>query len=157
MSADLMVAWATFLLVLATVVLVWVTLKGIREQLWLMTFSEYTRRYAEIMDVLPFEARRPGGHYDHAAISPAERDGALGAMRQYLNLCSEELYLHSRKRIDHNTWEIWTTGIRDTVRLPFFKFAWQVLRPEYDYYSDFSAFMDSLTQEANRSADELGR
>ena len=146
MTADLMVAWATVALVLATALLVWVTLKGIREQLWLMTFSEYTRRYAEIMDVLPFEARRPGGHFDPAALSAAEREKMLGAMRRYLNLCSEEQYLRNRNRIDPETWEIWRTGIRDTVRLPLFKFAWEVLRPEYDYYSDFCTFMDSLAQ-----------
>ncbi len=60
MSADLAIAVATLALILVTGLLAHVTLKGIREQLWLMTFSEYTRRYSEIMDLLPPDARGRG-------------------------------------------------------------------------------------------------
>jgi hypothetical protein len=147
-SADHLVAWATFLLVAATVLLVWVTLRGIREQLWLLTFSEYTRRYAEIVDMLPPDARRPGATFDFAALSPPERDRILTAMRRYLNLCSEERFLHSRGKIDATTWSIWRTGIRDTARLPCFQAAWTMLRSEYEYYTDFQAFMDELVRES---------
>jgi hypothetical protein len=139
-----MVAAATFALVLVTALLALVTLKGIREQLWLMTFAEYTRRYSEIMDDLPFEARRPGGNFDLGALPVNERQRALGAMRRYLNLCSEELYLHQRRKVDDETWSIWVTGIRDTVRLPCFQHAWSLLRPEYDFYADFCSFMDDV-------------
>ena len=106
MSPDVMVALATFALVLITGVAGLLSLRGLREQLWLVTFSEYTRRYSEIMDALPFEVRRPGGQFDVEAMPVDERDRALGAMRKYLNLCSEGLYLHNRGKIDGETNEM---------------------------------------------------
>jgi hypothetical protein len=133
--------------VLATAALVVVTLRGIRDQLWMTTFAEYTRRYSEIMDVLPFEARRPGGSFTLNGLQAQERERVLGAMRKYLNLCSEEFYLHAKGRIDRDTWAIWKTGIRDTIRLPCFQGAWTLLRPEYDYFPAFCGFIDSLTKD----------
>ncbi len=151
MSADQLIALATFGLVFATLLLVWVTLRGIRSQLWVMTFSEYTRRYSEIMEALPFEARRRRGNFDLAALSAPVRERVLGAMRKYLNLCSEELYLHRKGRIDREAWSIWRIGIGDTVCLPCFQQAWTLLRTEYDYYPEFCAFMDSLVGESQLS------
>ena len=145
MSPDVMVALATFALVLITGIAGLLSLRGLREQLWLVTFTEYTRRYSEIMDALPFEARRPGGQFDLEALPADERDRALGAMRKYLNLSSEELYLHNRAKIDGETWGIWRTGIRDTLRLPCFRGAWRHLRDEYDFFPEFREFIDSLS------------
>src|SRR5882672_736272 len=64
MSSDLLIAVATFLLVAVTGVGILLALRGVRDQVWILTFSEYTRRYAEVMEALPFEARRPGGDYN---------------------------------------------------------------------------------------------
>lgn len=58
-------------------------------------------------------------------------------MRRYLNLCSEELFLHSHRKIDATTWGIWKTGMRDTARLPWFQAASTMLSSEYEYYADF--------------------
>src|SRR5574340_1046185 len=143
MTPDVMVALATFALVLITGVAGLLSLRGLREQLWLVTFAEYTRRYSEIMDALPFEARRPGGQVDLEALPVDERDRALGAMRKYLNLCSEGLYLHNRGKIDGETWGLWRTAIRDTLRLPCFSGAWLHLREEYDFFPEFREFIDS--------------
>jgi len=139
---------ATFALVGATAAGAYVGLRGIREQLWLQTFSEYTRRYSEIMDGLAFEARRPGGIFDFNQLPSAEREQTLGVMRRYLNLCSEELYLHSRGMLDKGTWEIWRMGIVDTVSMPCFPDTWKVLRQEYRCYDDFCTFVDGLARDA---------
>lgn len=129
---------------LAAAALVVVTLKGIRDQLWMMTFAEYTRRYSEIMDGLPFEARRPGGNFSLSGLPDPERQRVLGITRKYLNLCSEDLFLTRKGKIDKETWTIWKTGIKDTMRLPCFQGAWTALRAEYDFFPDFCNFMDKL-------------
>lgn len=144
MNADLMVAIATFLLVLATAGAALFSLRGIRDQLWLMTFAEYTKRYSAIVDGLPTAARNPTGNYDLETGDPSERERVLVAYRRYLNLCSEELYLHTRRMLDHQTWGIWTTGIRDTARSAAFRSAWTRLKTEYAYYPDFCDFMDGV-------------
>jgi hypothetical protein len=65
-------------------------------------------------------------------------------MRLYFNLCSEELYLHRRGRIDHETWNIWEKGIRGSAGDPFFASTWRLLSPEYESYPDFCDFMNGV-------------
>jgi hypothetical protein len=66
----------------------------------------------------------------------------LNAARAYLNLTSEEFFLHARGRIDDETWRIWKTGIAETVRLPWLQLAWQVLEIEYAYFPEYCGFID---------------
>ena len=105
-----------------TALALYVTIRGMRDQLWLLTFSEYTRRYAEVVRDLPSEpsarqlVRHPG--------IGDERGRILNSARAYLNLASEEFFLHRRGRIDDETWSIWRTGIEQTVRLPWLRGAW---------------------------------
>jgi hypothetical protein len=110
--------------------------------LWLVTFAEYTRRYSEITRTLPSEARRPEGDFDIEALSKAERGLLSNAVREYMNLCSEEFYLHGRKKIDKETWSIWKTGIQETVRLPWIQKTWTSMRSEYSYYPEFCQFLE---------------
>jgi len=120
------------------------TLIGIRNQLWMQMFAEYTRRYSEIMDEVPFEARRPGGAYSLEALPTDQHHEVLRALRNYLNLCSEELYLAKTRRLDRRTWRIWTSGIKDTLRLPCFNAGWREMRGEYEYFPEFVTFIDHV-------------
>jgi hypothetical protein len=54
----------------------------------------------------------------------------VNVVRGYLNLCSEEYWLYQRRKIDNGTWEIWKLGMIDTVKLPWFRSAWEDLRDE---------------------------
>ena len=110
-----------------TAVAVRVSLRGLRDQLWLQTFSEYTRRYVESIDLLPAGARRPYGEWDFSDLSDPIRQALVIAVRHYLNLCSEEFYLHSRRRIDADTWDVWIAGMRSTMRLPAFRDGWRLV------------------------------
>lgn len=125
-----------------TAAALYATIRGMRDQLWLHTFSEYTRRYAEVVRDLPSEGRRPNSSFDIQALSDAERDRVHNAARAYLNLTSEEFFLHSRGRIDDETWSIWCAGIEQTVRLPWFRGAWADLEPEYAYVPEFGGFVN---------------
>jgi hypothetical protein len=118
-------------------------LKSVRDQLRVAIFLEYTKRYARIMQNMPFEAREPGGHYRLASQSKDERHRILTVFREYLNMCSEEWWLHNQSRIDKATWEIWKRGMQDTASFPFFRDAWEELRSEYRAYTDFQNFVSS--------------
>lgn len=145
LSADFgarqIVLIATVATVLVALAGLWITLRGIRDQLWLQTFAEYTRRYSEIVRELPSESRRPGSAFSLDALNPDERGRVLNAARAYLNLTSEEFFLHSRGRIDDETWRIWKTGIAQTVRLPWLRLAWQELEIEYSYFEKYCRFI----------------
>jgi hypothetical protein len=73
-------------------------LKGVRDQMRVTVFLEYTERYARIMQNMPYEAREPGSGYQLASQSSEERHRVLAVFREYLNLCSEEKWLHDQKR-----------------------------------------------------------
>ena len=112
--------------------------------MWLQTFSDYTRRYDDILDRLPEEARVPEETLNLDDLGTAERRRLLVGLRRYFNLCSEEFYLRKRRRIDSETWKIWESGIRATMRLPTFRRAWEIIGPEYGYFEDFQAFMQGV-------------
>lgn len=130
--------------VVVSIIAVVVALKGVRDQLRTATFLAYTERYAKIMAQVPYPARRPGSGYRLDKVPIQERIDVLRAFRDYFNLCSEELFLHSIGRIDAETWQIWRLGIRQVMEFPCFEEVWTELGPEYEYYGDFVRFMTDL-------------
>ncbi len=150
MNAIVAIATVTGVLVAAGALLV--ALKGVRDQLWLHTFSEYTRRYSDIVQGLPAESRRPGSHFSLEKLEPSERGRVLNAARGYLNLCSEEFYLHERGRIDDTTWAIWRQGMVETLRLPWMQETWSDLQAEYSYFDDFCIFIQTCIEKTSRDS-----
>jgi hypothetical protein len=113
-------------------------------------------RYWEIVRDLPAESRRPGSEFALGILDPVERDRVLNAARGYLNLCSEEFYLHDRGRIDDMTWAIWKQGMIETLRLPWIQETWAELQPEYSYFDEFCEFIRSCIEKtAETSADRV--
>lgn len=147
MSWEGVIALTSLAGVLATLVGAMVAFRGVRDQLWLQTFSDYTRRYSEIVRELPSDARRPGSTFAFEALSEAEQGDVLNAARGYLNLCSEEYFLHERGRIDDETWGIWRAGMVEVLRAPWIQTTWEILRPEYKFL-DFCDFLDVCIDEA---------
>ena len=109
-------------------------------------FSEYTRRYHEIVRELPSESRDPDGTFDFDELESAERGDVLNAARGYVNLCSEEYYLYRRGRINKETWSIWSDGIEEVFRLPWLRQTWSKIRHEYASYEPFCAFLDKCIE-----------
>jgi hypothetical protein len=142
MSTETLVLATGLATVAVTGVGVLVTLKGVRDQLWLQMFSEYTRRYQEIVRELPSESRDPDGTFNFEQLDAREKGTVLNAARGYLNLCSEEYYLFRRGRIDKETWLIWRDGIEEVLRLPWLRQTWSLLRHEYASFQPFCAFLD---------------
>lgn len=130
-------------LVLSAIALV-VALTGIRNQLWLQMFTHFTDKFLAIIDSMPEEARLPKSSWSLASLAVDERKSLTVSLRHYFNLCSEEFYLHKHRRIDRETWRIWTRGMAIYMSLPAFKEGWETLRTEYDYFPDFQSFMDEM-------------
>jgi hypothetical protein len=152
MSPEWLIALASALGAAAALITIFVLLKGVRDQLWISTFTVYTGRYMDAMHRLPSEARRPGGDFRLDSLSRTDREGALGGMRWYFNLCSEEFYLKSKGKIDRDTWQIWEAGIHDAIRLPCFRETWPELRAEYSFYKEFTSFIDNLAAHEKESS-----
>jgi hypothetical protein len=142
MGLEVFVAATGLGAVFVAAVSILVTLKGIRDQLWLHMFSEYTKRYSEIVKSLPSESRRPGSDFRFEELSHEAQGEMLNVVRAYLNLCSEEYYLHRRGRIDRETWALWRLGMEETFRLPWMRQTWKLVRAEYVFFEEFNQFID---------------
>lgn len=129
---------------LVTALAVFVTLRGVRDQLWLQTFTDYTKRYLDAMERFPASALRTESPVLLEAMPPEEAVQFIAAMRRFLNLCSEEFYLHLRRRIDGETWRVWRAGIATAMGRPTFRSGWTVLAGEYSYFPEFQSFMSAM-------------
>jgi hypothetical protein len=141
MTATQWIVIASIAAVVVSAIAIVAGLKGVRDQMRVTVFLEYTERYAKIMQNMPYAARDPGSGYRLAEQSEEERHRVLAVFREYLNLCSEEKWLRDRKRIDRPTWKIWEQGMLDVARFPPFSEAWSLLEPEYSAYGDFQLFI----------------
>lgn len=138
-------AWAQVAAVLAAAVAIYASLRGIRNDLWLQMFTEYTSRYSAITSELAQGLRTKQGPCLQE-LADSEREKALGTMRRYFNLCSEEMYLFVNKKIDKKTWSIWSKGIEGAMARPFFDEAWTALRDDYQFFPDFIEYMDGISK-----------
>jgi len=135
------IAIASIATVIVSAFAIVAALKGVRDQLQVTVFLTYTDRYAKAMHDLPFEARQPGSDYHLSSLPEGERSRVLSAYREYFNLCSEEIWLHQRRRIDRATWNVWEKGMQQVARFPCFREAWAGLAFEYDYFDTFRDFV----------------
>jgi hypothetical protein len=99
MTATQWIVVASLAAVIVSALAIVAGLKGVRDQLRVTIFLEYTERYSKIMQNMPYMAREPGSDYELASQSEEERRRVLAVFREYLNLCSEEKWLHDQNRI----------------------------------------------------------
>lgn len=141
MTATQWIVIASLAAVIVSALAIVAGLKGVRDQLRVTIFLEYTERYSKVMKSMPYMAREPGSGYQLTSQSEEERRRVLAIFREYLNLCSEEKWLHDQNRIDEPTWKIWEQGMLDVARFPSFGEAWSLLQSEYSGYRDFQVFV----------------
>lgn len=89
----------------------------------IMFFSEYTRRYQDILINMPQNVYVNKERID-------ERTKTF--MRLYFNLCSEEYYLWKNQLISDAIWNMWKAGMEITTKTPIYIRCWIALRGEYN-------------------------
>jgi hypothetical protein len=118
----------------------WFTVRSIRKQLQLNFYSEYTKRYQEIILNFPESINKECFRFD--SLSKDEREKTLRYMRAYFDLCSEEYFLKRQKNLDDATWNEWKTGMQFTFSKSAFRQAWKILRLDTIYYREFTKFVN---------------
>lgn len=139
---SLLVNAAGVLVAVVGLLFLWVQIRQVKNQLILQNYSEYTRRYAEIVHRLP------------EVINSEEFE--LGAwrtdndfmrnMRAFFDLCFEEWDLHNRELIPTASWNIWRGGIQTAMRRAAFQQAWEIVRDTSGFGDEFNNWMDSLAK-----------
>lgn len=121
------------------------------KQLKLSFFSDYTKRYQEI--VLHFPENINENDFDYETLSPEVKEKTLRYMRAYFDLCSEEYFLWKDGYIDDKVWEEWKSGIEYAMSKTAFQKAWNdYIKVSTIYYKDFTDFINSILQKQTKRA-----
>ena len=119
---------------------IWRQLNLQNNQLRLQNYSEYTRRYAEIVLKLPEDVNSSEFELD----GRKDYDSTMRLMRAFFDLCFEEWDLHNRNLIDDGDWNIWNSGISTAMDRPAFIQAWAKVTKTTRYGSKFDNFINAL-------------
>ncbi len=102
-----------------------------KRQNQLAVFSEYTKRYQDIM--MHIYSCRENKEVYH---------------RLYFDLCSEEYYLRKQKLVSEDIWEYWIYGMKMTVRDTCVQGAWVRDEVYYDKYPEFQKFFKKIIEDS---------
>jgi len=112
----------------AVIALLW-QMRALRKQLALQTYSDYTKRYQEIILHFPEEINQD----DFDLSSRTDRPKVMRYMRAYFDLCFEEYDLSERKLIPTQIWQSWLGGIEFALSKPAFRQAWDQIKADTQY------------------------
>ena len=144
---------ATVVVAIATVVAIFITIHSLRtsidqfkEQLQLTVFTDYTKRYQEIMLNFPESINEDDFDFDELDKNNETiiKEKTLRYMRAYFDLCSEEYFLHSQGKIGENTWHEWKSGIEYAFSKTAFIKGWGIISLDTGYYPDFVKFVKQV-------------
>jgi hypothetical protein len=140
MSASDWIAGTAALFTLAGVWLVWGQLGALSKQIKLQHYSEYTKRYQEIMLQFPEDINQ----VDFQLSSERKDYGhVMRYMRAYFDLSFEEWDLNNKNLIEPQFWETWMMGIRTALSKPAFQQAWEKIKSDSTFGSSFEAFIET--------------
>ena len=111
-----------------------------KNQMNAQLFVEYTKRYETIMASFPSNALNVRMDM-HGELPPQSAELTL-ALLQYLNLTSEEFYLHEQKYLSKNIWSIWESELKRTLRSQLVRREWISLKKEFESYPKFIEYVE---------------
>jgi len=111
-----------------------------RRQMNAQLFLEYTRRYQQIMESFPADARDARLSLNEKL--PKSSKALTFCVLKYLNLSSEEFYLYKKHYLSKSIWSIWEKELKRTLRSPLLRREWSKLRNEFESYPTFSRYVE---------------
>lgn len=112
----------------------------------LTVFLEYTKRFESIAERLPLPLRESPSQFDSEYQTRRQllSSDIQHALIRYINLCSEEHFLHSEGLITNDIWQIWTDQMKQMYRTSLVKKTWEQLEDTYRLNQPFIHFIQSL-------------
>lgn len=117
---------------------VWWQVRAAKQQITLQNFSDYTKRYQEIILRFPEDVNSP----DFILKDRKDYPQTMRYMRAYVDLCYEEWWLHQQGYVKSDIWDVWRGGIKTALSKTAFQQAWNKIRKDSKYGSEFEAFLD---------------
>ena len=104
-------------------------------------FSEYSKRYQEILLHLPENINAKG--FSFKTLTKEEYDRTMRYLRVYFDLCSEEFYLHDKGHLNEVVWNEWKDVMRWTYNRKAIRDAWAIVRKDTRFYKKFTDFIET--------------
>jgi len=130
--------------ILSVIVIWWYSRKQlgeIKNQIWVSIYSDYTRRYADIISEFPEEINKD----DFEIKGNKDYNKIMRQMRLYFDLCYEEYSLFNNyKKIDEELWRDWKEGIEAALSKKAFGDAWNIIHKDTTYSKKFDKFIQNI-------------
>ena len=132
-NIDSLNVYVNFMIMLTGIVTIIVTASQFIRQQRISLFEKYTQRYQHIIEIMP--------EYIFEGKPLHKRDKeAVRAIRLYIDLCSEEFYLHQQKYLDKKVWTEWKGGMKIMFSYSSVK---EVFNKNYKTtYKEFASFVE---------------
>lgn len=132
--------------VLISIFSLWIQNSSSRKQLMLSNFSDYTKRYQEIIIHFPKEVIEDSFNID--SFSEEEKEKILRYMWIYFDLCHEEFSLYKLGFIDSTLWSVWESGMQSAFSRPSFQICWGLIssNTNYKFHPSFVTFIEAKIQ-----------
>ncbi len=112
------------------------------QQLQIQQFSDYTKRYQEIVLRFPENINRKD--FSLEALSVDEYRSVMRNMRAYFDLSFEEWHLNQRGFLHAETWQVWRGGMKTAMGKAAFVAAWEKIRLDTEFGEPFDSFIEAL-------------
>ena len=132
------IPWLNVLATVAGVAVVYRQLRQLSRQVELQHFSDYTKRYQEIVIHFPEDINSP----DFILAGRPDYNHTMRYLRAYFDLSFEEWYLHSKNLINEDTWSLWRGGIETAQSKTAFQQAWELIEVDTRLGKEFEKFID---------------
>ena len=123
---------------ISIVVMMWVSHRELRNTYQLYQkqseqsfFSEYTRRYQDIILSMPAEV--------YVGNAPVDAN-TLRYLQIYFDLCSEEYHLYKNGFIPADIWKNWKEGMQIATKTELYRHCWNKIKGIYN--QDFYLFFE---------------
>ncbi|WP_051305594.1 lipase chaperone [Desulfogranum mediterraneum] len=107
----------------------------------MQTFMTYTQRYQDILINLPVGVESIEFKFP---VEKEEKELILRWLRAYFDLCSEEYFLNKNGLIQNEAWNLWEGGMKDSLKKPAFKEAWEELQSNQYYHKEFAGYIKKI-------------
>ena len=125
------------LAIVITLILNFIQNVRLTDQMKLQMFSEYTKRYQDIMINLPLKYFQKDFEYSKSD----DKDKIQKYLRMYFDLSSEEFYLYKSKKIDSMVWKEWESGILENLRNEYVRNELVQIGIRKEFYSEFITYL----------------
>jgi hypothetical protein len=124
---------------------VWRQGERIYQQLALRNYAEYSKRYEAILVQFPGDIKSQ----DFKLKARPDYEQVMRLMRVYVDLSYEEWYLNKQGMVDREMWDSWRAGVEAMFSKPAFQQAWQVIKLDSNYGTEFAEFLEQYASKVN--------